>query len=160
MTAAYVGMGANLGDPKAQLDAAWLALGRMPQTKALARSSLYRSAPVGYENQPDFLNCVAKLDTGLDAHALLAQLQKIERDLGRERSFRDAPRTIDLDLLLYGDEEIDAQGLTVPHPRMHERAFVLAPLAELEPAVRIPGRGAAIDLLQGCRAQPVARIDA
>lgn len=160
MTAAYVGMGANLGDPKAQLEAAWQALGRIPRTKALARSRLYRSAPVGYESQPDFLNCVAKLDTDLDARSLLEHLEQVEHDLGRKRSFRNAPRSIDLDLLLYGEQKIDTPRLTVPHPRMHERAFVLAPLAELEPEIRIPGRGPAADLLRACGDQRVERVDA
>src|SRR5262245_65301418 len=118
MTVAYVGLGANIGEPRAQIDAAWGAIGRLPQTRAIARSSLYRTAPLGYENQPDFLNCVAKLETSLEPHALLSQLQGIERDLGRKRAFRNAPRTIDLDLLLYGDEAIDTPDLVVPHPRM------------------------------------------
>jgi 2-amino-4-hydroxy-6-hydroxymethyldihydropteridine diphosphokinase len=160
MTLAYVGMGANLGDPRAQLEDAWQALKRIPQTKALARSRLYRSAPVGYADQPDFLNCVAKLDTALDAQALLDKLQEIEFGVGRVRSFRNAPRTIDLDLLLYGSQRIDTPRLTVPHPRMHERAFVLAPLAELDPAAEIPGRGTAGELLRGCTGQAVERIDA
>ncbi|HEX5611830.1 MAG TPA: 2-amino-4-hydroxy-6-hydroxymethyldihydropteridine diphosphokinase [Burkholderiales bacterium] len=160
MTLAYVGMGANLGDPRTQLDTAWQAFQRMPQTKAIARSSLYRSAPVGYEDQPDFLNCVAKLDTALPAPALLAELQEIERRLGRTRSFLNAPRTIDLDLLLYGAQTLDDPAVTLPHPRMHERAFVLAPLVELEPAIEIPGRGTAAELLRACGDQRVQRIAA
>ena len=159
MTAAYVGMGANIGEPRAQLLAAWEAIGRMPQTHAIARSSLYRSAPMGYENQPDFLNCVARLDTTLEPRALLSRLQQIERDLGRVRSFRDAPRTIDLDLLLYGSETIDTPDLVVPHPRMHERAFVLEPLAELDPGAEIPGRGKAAELLRACAGQRVERVE-
>ena len=160
MTVAYVGMGANVGDPRAQLLAAWDAIGRLPDTLPLARSAFYRTAPIGYENQPDFLNNVGKIDTALEPHALLASLQKIERDLGRTRSFRDAPRTIDLDLLLYGNEAIDSAGLTLPHPRMHERAFVLKPLLELEPDVVIPGRGSATDLLRACAGQRVERTEA
>ena len=160
MTPAYVGMGANLGEPKKQLAAAWQALEGVPNTRALARSSLYRSAPIGYENQPDFFNCVAQIETSLEAHALFEQLQKIESRLGRVRSFQNAPRTIDLDLLLYGEDRIETPGLTVPHPRMHERAFVLAPLVELDPAIVIPGHGAAADLLRACRDQQVERIDA
>ena len=157
MTLAYVGMGANVGEPRKQLLAAWEALGRLPLTRALARSSLYSSAPAGYEAQPDFLNCVAKLDTDLEPHALLSQLQGIERDLGRARSFRNAPRTIDLDLLLYGSAAIDTPELVVPHPRMHERAFVLEPLAELDPDVTIPGRGSAAELLHACTGQRIER---
>ncbi len=158
MTVAYVGMGANLGDPETQLEAAWQALGRIERTKAIARSSLYRSAPMGYAQQPDFLNCVAKIDTGLGPETLLEALQDIERELGRERSFPNAPRTIDLDLLLFGNRRIDTPGLTVPHPRMHERAFVLAPLAELDPRVQIPGLGSAADLLRACSGQRIERI--
>lgn len=160
MTLAYVGMGANVGDPRTHLDTAWQALHRMPQTKAIARSSVYRSAPVGYDDQPDFLNCVAKLDTALPALALLAELQEIERHLGRTRSFPNAPRTLDLDLLLYGAQMLDDPALTLPHPRMHERAFVLAPLVELEPAIEIPRRGPAAELLRACSEQRVQRIAA
>jgi len=159
MTAAYVGMGANLGDPRAQLLAAWDALGRIPDTKVIARSSLYRSAPIGYADQPAFLNCVARLETALPAQSLLAQLQQIERGLGRVRSFPNAPRTIDLDLLLYGTGSLDAPNLTLPHPRMHERAFVLVPLLELEPGATIPGRGKAAELLRECAGQSIERIE-
>ena len=159
MTVAYVGMGANLGEPRAQLLAAWDALGRIEDTRAIERSSLYRSAPIGYAEQPAFLNCVAKLETALPPHALLAQLQQIERNLGRERSFRNAPRTIDLDLLLYGSETLETPGLTLPHPRMHERAFVLVPLLELDGDAMIPGRGKAAHLLRACVGQPVERVD-
>ena len=159
MTVAYVGMGANLGEPHAQLLAAWDALGRIADTQAIARSSLYRSAPIGYADQPVFLNCVAKLETALPALALLVQLQQIERDLGRVRSFRNAPRTIDLDLLLYGSETIEAPGLTVPHPRMHERAFVLVPLLELDAGAMIPGRGKAAERLRECAGQRVEQVE-
>ena len=159
MTLAYVGMGANLGAPRTQLLAAWDAIGRIADTRAIARSSLYRTAPAGFADQPAFLNCVAKLDTALTPQGLLAQLQEIERDLGRVRSFRDAPRTIDLDLLLYGAERMDTPALTVPHPRMHERAFVLVPLLELDADATIPGRGTAAELLRGCVDQPVERVE-
>ena len=158
MTVAYVGMGANVGEPRAQLLAAWDALGRLPQTQALARSSLYRSAPIGYDEQPDYVNCVAKLDTDLDPHALLSHLQGIERDQGRARSFKNAPRTIDLDLLLYGSIALSTPDLVVPHPRMHERAFVLEPLTELDPGVTIPGRGSAAELLRACAGQRIERL--
>ena len=158
MTVVYVGMGANAGEPRAQLLAAWEALSRLPQTRAIARSSLYRSAPIGYEEQPDFVNCVAKLDTDLEPHALLSHLQGIERDLGRARSFKNAPRTIDLDLLLYGSAAIDAPGLVVPHPRMHERAFVLEPLTELDPGATIPGKGSAAEFLGACAGQRIERV--
>ncbi len=159
-TVAYVGIGSNLGEPRARVRAALDELARLPETRLLARSSLYRSAPVGYAAQPDFVNAVAKLATGLSAEALLADLQAIESRHGRERSFANAPRTLDLDLLLYGDAVIAGPGLSVPHPRMHERAFVLAPLAEVDPDAEVPGRGRAAELLARTRAQDVERLAA
>jgi 2-amino-4-hydroxy-6-hydroxymethyldihydropteridine diphosphokinase len=144
---AFVGLGANLGDPAAQLGAALAAIDHLPQTRIAGTSSFYRTAPVGYEAQPDFVNAVAEIETTLSPPELLAALQGIESGAGRERSFRNAPRMLDLDLLLYDDRTIDAPGLQVPHPRMHERAFVLAPLVEIAPDVAIPGRDAAAALL-------------
>lgn len=160
MTLAYVGLGANLGKPRRQLLAALEELGRIPQTRVTARSSLYRSAPIGYPDQPDYVNAVAKLETGLRPEELFARLQEIERGHGRKRSFRNAPRSLDLDLLLYGGERIDTPALTVPHPRMHERAFVLVPLLELDPGAVIPGRGNATELLRSCATQAVERTEA
>ena len=156
----YVGLGSNLGGPREQVQAAVAELGRIPDTKLLASSSLYGSAPLGYTAQPDFVNAVAKLDTGLSPERLLAELQAIEARHGRERRFPDAPRTLDLDLLLYDDAEFDAPGLVVPHPRMHERAFVLAPLVEIEPLARVPGHGRAAELLARCDAQRIERLPA
>lgn len=158
MTAAYVGLGANLGDPARQLEQALRELDDLPDTRLRARSSLYRSAPVGYVDQPDFVNAVAELETALPAIELLSGLQAIEARHGRSRSFANAPRTLDLDLLLFGDERIAAPGLTVPHPRMHERAFVLAPLVEIAPEATIPGHGRASALLERCASQAVERI--
>ncbi|MDA8109195.1 MAG: 2-amino-4-hydroxy-6-hydroxymethyldihydropteridine diphosphokinase [Betaproteobacteria bacterium] len=158
MVAAYVGLGANLAAPRDQVLAALDELDRLPQTRVTARSSLYRSAPLGYAAQPDFVNAVARIETALSAERLLAELLAVERRHGRERSFADAPRTLDLDLLLYGDARIDSAGLRVPHPRMHERAFVLRPLLELDPEARIPGRGPASALLAECADQRLARI--
>ncbi len=160
MTLAYVGLGANLGKPRRQLLAALEELGRIPQTRVTARSSLYRSAPIGYPDQPDYVNAVAKLETGLRPEELFARLQEIERGHGRKRSFRNAPRSLDLDLLLYGGERIDTPALTVPHPRMHQRAFVLVPLLELDPSAVIPGRGNATELLRSCATQAVERTEA
>lgn len=160
MTLAYVGLGANLGQPRQQLLAALEDLGRIPQTRVTARSSLYRSAPIGYPDQPDYVNAVARLETGLRPEELFARLQEIERGHGRKRSFRNAPRSLDLDLLLYGGERIDTPALTVPHPRMHERAFVLVPLLELDPGAVIPGRGNATELLRSCATQAVERTEA
>ncbi len=147
MTRAYIALGSNLADPVSQLDAAFDELGRLPQTRFLARSSLWRSAPVGYLDQPDFVNAVAALETGLEAETLLAHLLDIERRHGRVREFQNAPRTLDLDIALYGDDRIDTPTLTVPHPRMQDRAFVLLPLSELAPDIVIPGQGALRDLL-------------
>jgi 2-amino-4-hydroxy-6-hydroxymethyldihydropteridine diphosphokinase len=159
MTVAYVGLGANLGEPRRQIEAALDALKALPQTRFLRASALYRSAPLGYTDQPDFLNAAAMLDSDLNPEALLDRLQDIERHQGRERSFANAPRTLDLDLLLYGDRVLDTPRLTLPHPRMHERAFVLKPLLELESQVNIPGRGRAADLLAGCSGQNLERIE-
>lgn len=129
---AFVALGANLGDAVAAVRAAFDALAGLPQTTLVRQSSLYRSAPVDATG-PDFINAVAELRTRLPAAALLSALQAIEQDAGRVRPYRNAPRTLDLDLLLYGDERIATAALTVPHPRMGERAFVLVPLAEIAP---------------------------
>ncbi len=131
---AWIGLGANLGDARAALRAAVRALAALPGTRVLRVSSLYRSAPVD-AGGPDYLNAVAELDTPLAPLALLHTLQSIEQAAGRERPYRNAPRTLDLDLLLHGDERLDSPELTVPHPRMGERAFVLLPLAELAPGL-------------------------
>lgn len=149
MTRVFVALGSNLADPVAQLAAACDEIGRLPQTRLLGRSSLWRSAPVGYLDQPDFVNAVAEVDTTLEPDALLEQLLEIERRHGRVREFANAPRTLDLDIALYGERRIDTPILTVPHPRMHERAFVLLPLHELAPDLSIPGYGPLRDLLPG-----------
>jgi 2-amino-4-hydroxy-6-hydroxymethyldihydropteridine diphosphokinase len=129
---AYVGMGANLGDAVSTLEWALQALDALPSTQRVARSGLYRTAPVDATG-PDFINAVAALRTLLSAPELLAALHRIEDAAGRKRPWRNAPRTLDLDLLLYGSGRIDSPWLTVPHPRMHERAFVLVPLHEIAP---------------------------
>ncbi len=129
---AYVALGANLGDARATVNAAIEALGRLPQTRLLRASSLYRTAP-WEASGPDFINAVAAVETALGAHELLRALQALELQAGRERPYRNAPRTLDLDLLLYGTAIIDSPELVVPHPRMAERAFVLVPLAEIAP---------------------------
>ena len=153
---AWVGIGANLGDARANVLDAIERLSRLPGAQLLQTSSLYRTAPIDSSGD-DYVNAVAALDTGLDAHALLQALFAIEQAHGRERPYRNAPRTLDLDLLLYGDEIIDdAPGLIVPHPRMHERAFVLAPLAEVAPGLVIPGRGAVTALLAHVGGQGIA----
>ena len=157
---AFVGLGANLGEPEAQVRRAIKALESISKTRSLAASSLYRSAPVGVGKQPDFINAVAEIETGLGAPALLDELLGIEARFGRRRDFPGAPRTLDLDLLLYGDRVIAEPGLIVPHPRMHERAFVLAPLAEIAPDAIVPRKGAVAALLASCANQNVEKLGA
>lgn len=143
-TTAYVGLGGNLGDAAASLRAAFDALDALPHTRLLRASRLYRTPAWGRRDQPDFVNAAAALETALSPRELLDALLAIERDFGRDRGDDDArwgPRTLDLDLLLYGDAIIDQPGLRVPHPHLHERAFVLVPLLEIAPGAVIPGRG-------------------
>jgi 2-amino-4-hydroxy-6-hydroxymethyldihydropteridine diphosphokinase len=155
---AYIGVGANLGDARANVENALARLGALPATALLRRSSAWRSAPIDSSGD-DYVNAVACIDTTLPAADLLAALQAIELAHGRERPYRNAPRTLDLDLLLYGDEVIDTPTLHVPHPRMHQRAFVLAPLLEIAPAVAIPGYGPAGPLLAAVADQVISKID-
>ena len=139
---AYVGLGANLGEREATLGRALDLLGETPDVSVVAVSKLRDTAPVGYLDQPEFLNGAAAVETELSPRDLLDRLLEIERELGRTRDGpRYGPRPIDLDLLAYGDRLIDEPGLTVPHPRLHERRFVLEPLAELDPGLVVPGRG-------------------
>lgn len=156
---AYIGLGANLNDPAQQVAYAFSELDRIPTTRLVARSSLYATAPVGYLDQPDFINAVAQVETALAPRSLLAALLDIEQRHGRERSFRNAPRTLDLDLLLYGAAHFHEDHLTLPHPRMTERAFVLLPLVEIAPELTIPGRGRAADWIASCAEQSVV-VDA
>jgi 2-amino-4-hydroxy-6-hydroxymethyldihydropteridine diphosphokinase len=154
---AYIGLGANLGDTRQTLGSAMRALASLPQSACRATSSLYRSAPVDAEG-PDFLNAVVLLETTLTPGSLLDCLQQIERDHGRARSYRHAPRTLDLDLLLHGVERLILPGLTLPHPRLHERAFVLYPLSQIAPNLLVPGLGHVRDLLAGVADQRVERL--
>jgi 2-amino-4-hydroxy-6-hydroxymethyldihydropteridine diphosphokinase len=155
---AYIGLGSNLADPAAQVRSALRALDSLPQTRLLAQSSLYRSAPVGYLDQPDFVNAVAKVETALGAHALLDALLALEKVNGRTREFLNSPRTLDLDVLLYDDLQHHEHGLTVPHPEMHRRAFVLLPLLEIAPECVIPGIGRAAQAMLGCTDQSLERM--
>jgi len=141
-TVAYIGIGANLGDARGNVADALERLQRLPGCTLMAASGLYRTAPIDSSGD-DYINAVARIATTLGAEALLQALHGIEQAHGRERPYRNAPRTLDLDLLLYGDQQIASATLTVPHPRMTERAFVLVPLLELAPAIHIPGKGAA-----------------
>jgi 2-amino-4-hydroxy-6-hydroxymethyldihydropteridine diphosphokinase len=154
---AYVGLGANLGDPGAALRAALAELARFPHTQVERVSSFYKTAPIDAQG-PDFLNAVAQVLTTLPPEALLDRLQAIESAHGRERPYRNAPRTLDLDLLLYGDLQTSTPRLTLPHPRMHERAFVLVPLGEVaDVALHIPGQGPLATLLAGVADQTITR---
>jgi 2-amino-4-hydroxy-6-hydroxymethyldihydropteridine diphosphokinase len=149
---AYVALGANLGDAVQAVRGAAAALATLRQTRLQALSPLYRTAPVD-SSGPDYVNAVAAIETGLTAPELLVQLQRLERDAGRERPYPNAPRTLDLDLLLYGAAHIDSKTLTVPHPRMNQRAFVLVPLAAIAPGLVTPAQ------LDAVRDQRIARID-
>jgi 2-amino-4-hydroxy-6-hydroxymethyldihydropteridine diphosphokinase len=157
---AFIGLGSNLASPLRQMESAFGALAALPATRLIARSSLYRTAPVGYADQPDFINAVARIETGLAARALLESLLAIERAHGRVRDIPNGPRTLDLDLLLYGEVTLSEPGLAVPHPRMHERAFVMVPLAEIAPDFDIAGRGRAADLARAlAEVQRIARVE-
>jgi 2-amino-4-hydroxy-6-hydroxymethyldihydropteridine diphosphokinase len=158
MTIAFVGVGSNLDEPVRQVEQALSELDGLPHSRVVRRSSLYRSAPLGYAAQPDFVNAVAQLETGMPAERLLGELQAIESRHGRQRSFANAPRTLDLDVLLFGNLTMKTEQLEIPHPRMHERAFVLKPLLEISPEASIPGIGAAKDALKSLAGQSVERI--
>ena len=153
----YVGLGANLGDTRMALAAAWAELQQLPGTSDHRCSSWFRSAPVDATG-PDYLNAVACFSTSISPHALLSELQRIELIHGRERAWRNAPRTLDLDLLLHGQATLISPVLTVPHPRLHERAFVLLPLAQLDPKLFIPGRGPVSELLPTVSTQRIERL--
>ena len=162
MAIAYIALGANLGDAAAALKQALIAINLLPLTRVGKASSLYKTAPLNSDATDsgapgkvlggDYLNAVVEVETGLSATALLDQLQQIEQAAGRERTYRDAPRTLDLDLLLYGGDRIESAGLTVPHPRMLQRAFVLLPLAEIAPGL------VSIEQLQAVAHQAIERL--
>ena len=155
---AHIGLGANLADPVRQVRQGIRGLAALPRSRLIRHSALYRTAPVGEPDQPDFVNAVAVVDTALSAGELLRELLALEARHGRVRSKPNAPRTLDLDLLLFGGQVISEPGLEVPHPRMHQRAFVLVPLAEATPDALIPGHGSAAELAAQLADQPVTRI--
>ena len=161
MSLAYIGLGANLGDAHTTLNQAIDDLAQLPDARVMARSSFYRTAPVDATG-PDYVNAVVALDTALDPSSLLSVCQAIETLHGRVRpgdpAVQNAPRTLDLDLLLHGDTVVNTPDLTLPHPRMHQRAFVLAPLAEIAPTVAIPGHGPASECLKRLAGQRISRI--
>jgi len=161
---AYVALGSNLSDPASQIKKAFIALAQLPRSTVEKQSSLYQSAPVGYDNQADFINAVAEINTELSPEALLKALLAIEQAFGRERPFPNAPRILDLDLLCYDNIEQKTAFLTLPHPRMHLRGFVLLPLAEIAPDLRlnngdvIPKRCNVVKLAQSFQNQGIAKI--
>ncbi len=155
---AFIGLGSNLDRPSEQLQRAFIDLDKLPSTRLLKHSSLYQSAPIGYLDQPNFVNAVAQIATTLTPQALLQGLLQIEHTHGRERTFQNAPRTLDLDLLLYDDVQLHEHGLTIPHPQMHLRAFVLQPLLEIAPNCTIPAVGLAEYALQSCQHQTLERL--
>jgi 2-amino-4-hydroxy-6-hydroxymethyldihydropteridine diphosphokinase len=156
---AYIGLGSNLGDSVAEIRAALAALSRVRGISVDACSSLYRTGPVGELAQPDFVNAVCRVQTSLAPRALLEVLLDIEAQRGRlRRGASGGPRILDLDLLLYDGASIDSPGLVVPHPRLHERAFVLYPLVEIAPSLNVPGRGPVQALAGRCAGQRVERL--
>lgn len=155
---AFVALGANLEDPAAQVRAALEALAALPGVRLIRASSLYRTAPVGVTGQPDYINAVAEVSTDLPPGELLAALFRIEEQFGRERHYRYAPRTLDLDLLLHDELVLHTQELTLPHPRLHLRAFVLVPLAEIAPDLHLPGRGSVAAWLPAVASQRIERL--
>ncbi len=159
MTVAYIGIGSNQGDAHAHVLQAFDGLAQLPSTRLEGRSAFYRSAPIDAPGQGDYVNAAAGVDTELSAAQLLAVLQDLELRHGRERPTPNAPRTLDLDLLLYGDMVLQSAMLTLPHPRMHRRAFVLLPLLDLDPRLEVPGRGTARELLARCAGQRIVRMD-
>ena len=156
-TLAWIGIGGNLGDARATVEEAIDHLARLPQSQLLRSSSLYRTAPIDSSGD-DYVNAVALVSTSLTAPELLHALQAIELQHGRERPYRNAPRTLDLDVLMYGEAQLEDEELIVPHPRMAQRAFVLVPMLEIDAQVRIPGLGAARDFLDAITDQPISRL--
>ncbi len=158
MHQAFIALGSNLQDPQAQVERALQTIATTAKIKLIKASSLYKTTPVGYDNQPDFINAVAEIETDLSPLALLHTLLEIETQHGRERPFPNAPRVLDLDVLLYENIEINTSELTLPHPRMHNRGFVMLPLAEIAPKINIGNHGYADDLAAKCDNQGVSKL--
>lgn len=155
---AFIALGSNLQDPKIQVEQALSTIAKTSNIKLIKASSLYKTSPVGYDNQDDFINAVTEIETSLSPLELLHTLFAIENTFGRERPFPNAPRILDLDVLLYDDVRMDSNELTIPHPRMHERGFVMIPLAEINPKIRIGDKGCADELAAKCDNQGVEKI--
>lgn len=156
---ACVALGSNLDDPRVQVERGFAALAALPHTTLRARSRLYRTPPWGMLEQPDFINAAARLETTLAPRELLDALLAVETRAGRVRGARNGPRILDLDLLLYGDRAINEPDLVIPHPRLHERAFVLLPLADVAPELEVPGQGRVADLLSRVDASDCMALD-
>lgn len=156
---AYIGLGGNLDHPDRRIRRAFDALKRLPSTTLVRTSSLYRTAPVGFLDQPDFINAVAAVDTALSPLALLDALLNLELEAGRARSFKNAPRTLDLDVLLYGSTVLEEERLILPHPRMATRAFVLIPLLEIAPTLVIPTLGPLAQLAAQCDPSGIQKLE-
>jgi 2-amino-4-hydroxy-6-hydroxymethyldihydropteridine diphosphokinase len=155
----FLGLGSNLEQPVVQLSRALREVHEIPNTALIRVSSFYDTVPIGLADQPNFVNAVAELQTGLNPSELLAYLLEIEAAHKRVRAVRDGPRTLDLDILLFNDVRMNEPLLTIPHPRMHERAFVLWPLAEIAPELKIPGRGYVLELLVGLDVSGVRKFE-
>jgi len=158
MHKAYVALGSNLSSPDLQIGNAFTALGKLPYTTLVSQSSLYETAPIGYNNQPDFINAVAEVSTQLSPKSLLTALLSIEKDFGRERPFANAPRVLDLDLLCYEEVMLETEFLSLPHPRMHLRGFVLLPLAEIAPNLVLSGLGNVVELAEPFKNQGITKL--
>lgn len=158
MSRAVIALGSNLENPVQQVEAALAAIAALPGVSLLRRSACYQTAPVGYADQPDFINAVCEVQTSLSPEALLAALLEVEQAFGRVRTFRNAPRVLDLDLLLVEGVVLDTDFLTLPHPRMHERAFVMLPLADMAADMQVGNHGAAADIAAGLDAAGVKRL--
>jgi 2-amino-4-hydroxy-6-hydroxymethyldihydropteridine diphosphokinase len=156
---AFIALGSNLADPAAQIRSALRELAGLPSTRLVRSSSLYRNPPAGGLDQPEYVNAVAQVETRNGPRELLDRLLDIERDHGRVRDYPNAPRTLDLDVVLYGEEVVSEQGLVIPHPRMLQRAFVLVPLAEIAPDARVPGHGRAAGLAAKIDASGLVRLE-
>jgi 2-amino-4-hydroxy-6-hydroxymethyldihydropteridine diphosphokinase len=158
MHQAFIALGSNLQDPQAQVERALQTIANTPNIKLIKASSLFKTAPIGYDNQPDFINAVAEIETDLSPLELLHSLLEIETQHGRERPFPNAPRVLDLDVLLYGNIELNTAELTLPHPRMYTRGFVMLPLAEIAPKINIGNHGYADELASKCDNQGVSKL--
>ena len=158
MTRAYIGLGSNLANPRQQLSKALYALTQLPKTTVVATSALYQSAPVGPQNQPDYLNATVALDTALEPLALLDALQAIETQQGRVRKEHWGARTLDLDILLFGSHIINTPRLTIPHPYLSQRSFVLMPLADISPDLQLPDGQLLVDLVKLCPPEGLTRL--